>query len=55
MGAGKDLWMDKVEEYKEQYVLSDRLPDDFDLAVRRLVSLGFDRQEAADMLQEASA
>lgn len=50
MGAAKDMWMNEVERVGEEYSL-DRITRDE--AVSALKRLGFDRDEAETMLDEA--
>lgn len=52
MSATKDMWMDDVERVGEDFA-AERLTRD--QAMSRLSQLGFDPQEASDMLDEAVA
>lgn len=52
MSASKDMWMDAVEKVSEDFAAQELTRDQ---AVNRLSRLGFDRQEAETMLDEAVA
>ena len=53
MSMTKDMWIDAVDSIIEAYGDSERMPEDFETAMGRLVSMGFSQDEASTMLKES--
>lgn len=53
MSYSSDSFIDTQEKIVDDYVMGERLPEDFETAVRNLVWLGFDQIEAVTLIQEA--
>lgn len=47
MSHSSDSFIDAQEKIVEAYVMGERLPEDFEIAVRKLIQMGFDQIEAA--------
>ena len=53
--CSKDTWLSALETIADDYAASDMMPEDFADAIKRMVGIGLNRDEAETMLREETS